>query len=226
MYRRTLLEGLGVATLMTALPGLASGAPVNANGLGQGPFSRLHVYLEKTFLNIDVVSLEIRVDQATADKLEQLVKGRERTTALERTIVSTVLGTSGAYSALKFLRGFTREDFIEGVRVDVGRAYKGKLIERAEYERIFRGMPGWFAFLGERGIEEGDRLFHRGGTDGLRTVFVESGGRTRMDMTQPSKQPTRSLLASFLAPGGELRGPLVQSLFDQPEARKRGAPGA
>jgi hypothetical protein len=223
MNRRALLKGLCAATFATSVPRLTSAAPVDASGLGRGPFSRLYVFLEKTFLDIDVISLEIRVDQNTADKLEQLVKGRQRTTELERAVVSAVLGTSATFSALKFLRGFDRNDFIEGVRADVRRAYVGKLIDRTEYERIHRAMPKWFAFLGERGIEEGDRLFHRGGQEGLRSVFVDNGGDTRMDSTQPGKQPTRSLLASFLAPGGELRGPLVQSLFDQSAARKPAA---
>lgn len=213
--------GSGALTVTVSSPVIA--APVSAEGLGRGPYARLHAFLEKTFLAIDVVSLEIRVDQATADKLEGAVKGRKHTPALERSIVSTVLGTSGAYSALKFLRGFSRDAFIEGVRVDVGRAYKGKLIDREEYLRIYRGMPEWFAFLGDRGIEKGDRLYHRGTRADLRTVFVDNGGRTRLDTKEPGPKPTRSLLASYLAPGGELRGPLVQSLFDQPDSGKPGA---
>lgn len=173
----------------------------------------MRVFLEKTLFRVDVLSLEIRVDQPTADALERAIKGQEHTAVLERKIVAIVLETKAATANLSFLRAFTREDFIAGVRADVKRAYEGKLIDRAEYLRVYRGMPAWFAFLGERGVRAGDWLLHRGGPNGLRTVYTDEEGKILMDRTMPGRAPTRTLLASFLCPGGELREPLVESLF-------------
>ncbi len=213
MRRRALLQGLCGGAAAVVVPGIVIAAPVRTDGLGQGPYSRLHVFLEKTILDIDVLSLEIRVDQATADALGKLVRGQKHSTELERKVVSAVLQTKSAYAGLKFLRDFSRDDFIEGVRAETRRAHEAKLVDRAEYKRVYDNMPKWFAFLGDRGIRAGDWLYNRGDPAGMRTVFVEEGGRQRMDVTVSGQAPIRTLLASYLAPGGDLRGPLVRSLF-------------
>jgi len=97
--------------------------------------------LEKTILNVDVLSLDVHVDQATADKIEGIVKGRDRTPERERAVVSALLDASAAYAELKFLRGLGREDFVKGSLVDLGKAYKAKLIDRSEYDRVNRSCP-------------------------------------------------------------------------------------
>lgn len=196
------------------LPLGAQAAPVGTGGLGRGRYARLRVVLEKTVFQFDVLSLDIRVDQATADRLERMVKGREYSSKLERDVVSTVLEAETVYTAAKFLRGFGRDAFVEGVRVDLGRAYKGELIDREEYLRVHRELPRWFAFLGDRGVRKGDWLYNRGDADGLRTVFVNGDGASLMDLTLPGRAPTRTLVACYLAPGGDLREPLVRSLFE------------
>ncbi|NUP06677.1 MAG: hypothetical protein HOW73_11535 [Polyangiaceae bacterium] len=200
---------------MVALPRLAHAAPpVDMDGLGRGRYARLHVKLEKTIFDVDVAALEIRVDQATADALQRAVKGREYSKKLETEVVSAVLGAENAYSALQFLRGFARDAFIKGIRTDLGRAYQAKLIDKSEYQRVYRGLPGWFGFLGDRGVKKGDNLYHRGKPEGLRSVYIDNEGQKRMDVTMPGHPPTRTLLASYLAPEGDLREPLVRSLFD------------
>ncbi|NUO50185.1 MAG: hypothetical protein HOV80_15130 [Polyangiaceae bacterium] len=192
---------------------MARAVPIDGGGLGTGRYARLHVLLEKTILNVDVLNLDVHVDQATADKIEGIVKGHDRTPERERAVVSAVLGASAAYAELKFLRGFGREDFVKGSLGDLGKAYQAKLIDRSEYDRVNRDFAGWFAFLGDRGVEKGDLLKNRGGASGLRSVFVDNGGKQRMDITTPGRPPMRTLLATYLAPGGELRDPLVGSLF-------------
>ncbi len=199
-------------------------APVRTDGLGQGRYAQLSVFLEKTILEVDVLSLEIRVDQATADTLRKLVRGNKHSDALERRVVSAILQTKSAYAGLKFLRSFSRDDFIEGVRAETRRAHEAKLVDRAEYKRVYDNMPKWFAFLGDRGIRSGDWLYNRGDPEGMRTVFIDEGGRQRMDVTVAGQAPIRTLLASYLAPGGDLRGPLVRSLFEKrPDAASSSA---
>ena len=213
MRRRRVVQTIGGCGLAWALPGVVLAAPDPANELGSGRYATLRVFLEKTVLQIDVLKLEIRVDQATADELERAIRGREYSSDLERKVVAIVLGTGDASSSLNFLRSFSREAFIDGVREDVTRAYEGKLIDRREYQRVYRGLPSWFAFLGERGVKAGDWLLHRGTSAGLRSVFTDDRGNKLMDRTFSGAQPTRTLLASFLAPGGDLREPLARSLF-------------
>lgn len=215
MQRRSMLQAISAGGLVAILPTVARAAPIDGSGLGTGRYARLHVFLEKTILNVDVLNLDVVVDQKTAEKLEGIVKGQERTAERERAVVSAVLDASAAYSELKFLRGIGRDDFVKGSLVDLGRAHKAKLIDRSEYDRVSRAFGGWFAFLGKRGIEKGDLLLNRGGPDGLRTVFVDNEGRQRMDITSPGRLPVRTLLATYLAPGGELRSPLVGSLFER-----------
>ena len=174
----------------------------------------MHVFLEKTIFNFDVLDLEVRFDQPTADALEAVVKGRKYARALEPLVVSIATGATDAYAGLRFLRDFDRDDFVHGIRVDLGRAYQGNLIDQAEYSRVYWGVPSWFSFLGERGIKKDDWLYERGRPSGLRSVFIFRDGSKHMDIQFDGSAPVRTLLATYLAPGGDLRGPLVKSLFD------------
>ena len=63
-------------------------------------------------------------------------------------------------------------------------------------------------------MKRGDHLFERGGSAGLRSVYVDKDGKKQMEMTLDGTSHTKTLLATYLAPGNELREPLVRSLFE------------
>lgn len=194
-------------------PGYAFAAPVSRYGLGRGPYARMRALLEATILSIDVLTIELHFDQKTADRLQEALRGKPYSEELEQRAVGIAVEASDAYCELGFIREFSREDFIEGIRTDLGRAYKAKLIAQSDYVRIRDSLPRWFAFLGDRGIKEGDRLYHRGTPQGFRTVFVDNARKKRLDTTIDGRGVTRTMIATYLAPGGDLREPLVRSLF-------------
>lgn len=213
MLRRAVLGGIVAAAGATLLPRGALAAPVSRAGLGRGAYARMHALLEATFLSIDVLDIELHFDQKTADRLQGALRGKEHTPALERRAVDIAVDASDVYCGLEFIQEFSREDFIEGIRKDLGRALKAKLIDKSEHDRVSLSLPRWFAFLGDRGIKGGDRLYQRGSPKGLHSVFIDDAGKKRLDTMLEGAGATRTMIATYLAPGGDLREPLVRSLF-------------
>jgi hypothetical protein len=205
--------GLLMAISATGLTPRAARAD-GTDGLGVGPYSSMRAVLEKTIFNVDVLDLTVRVDPATATELERIVKGHKYSEQLAEQVVMVALRASDAYASQQFLRDFERDDFVRGVQTEVGRAYDARLIDQNEYSTVYWGFPRWFSFLGKRGVKRGDRLFDRGGSSGLHSVYVDKDGMKQMEMTLDGSSHTKTLLATFLAPGNELREPLVRSLFD------------
>jgi len=212
MTRRDAVELLLAISAAGLAPSIAWAD--GTDGLGVGPYSSMHAILEKTIFNFDVIDLTVRVDQATATELEHIVKGHKYSDRLAVDVVSAALHATNASAAQQFLRDFERDDFVRGVQAEVGRAYDARLIDQNEYSTVYWGFPRWFSFLGKRGVKRGDKLFERGGASGLHSVYVDKDGKTQMEMTLDGTSHTKTLLATYLAPGNELREPLVRSLFD------------
>ena len=211
LQRRSALLALGAG-----LGGLVAGRrDAAAEPLAQDRYGRMAMRLEKTFLQIDVLDLVVIVSQTTADAIAALVRGERYSERLEEEITREVLRTSDAAASVVFLMDVDLDQFIEGARANVKRAFEAGLISREEYERVHRGLPEWYGFLEERGIREGDRLSYRGNRYGLRTLFRDEEGAKLMDMTHYGPEPLGTMLASYYAPGGDFREPLVRSLFDE-----------
>jgi hypothetical protein len=215
MTRRFALELLlSISAVSLGARSARADSPVETDGLGVGPYASMRAVLEKTIFNFDVLDLTVRVDPATATELERIVKGHKYSDRLADQVVAVALRASDALASQKFLRDFEKDDFVRGVQAEVGRAYDARLIDQNEYSTVYWGFPRWFSFLGKRGVKRGDRLFDRGAPTGLHSVYVDKDGKTEMEMTLDGPSHTKTLLATYLAPGNELREPLVRSLFD------------
>ena len=212
MTRRDALELLFLVSATGLAPRVAWAD--GSDGLGVGPYSSMHAVLEKTIFNFDVIDLTVRVDPATATELERVVQGHKYSDHLADQVVNVALRATDAYASQRFLRDFERDDFVRGVQAEVGRAYDARLIDQNEYSTVYWGFPRWFSFLGKRGVRRGDQLFDRGGSTGLHSVYVDKDGTKQMEMTLDGSSHTKTLLATYLAPGNELREPLIRSLFD------------
>jgi len=214
MQRRTALLGLLVLASLPIQAGASPAAPQPAAELGKGRYSRMKMRLEKTVLKIDVLDLEIRVDQDTADALESIVKGKTYSKKLEKEIVDTVLRATDVLAGIRFLRDVTFSQYVEGGQDSARRAYDEKLISQAEYVRVRDGLARWFAPLKKRGIVKGDRFGYRGRPLGLQTLVHDAAGEKLLELSQEGPLPRHTMLASYLAPGSDFREPLVRSLFD------------
>ncbi len=213
MRRRSFLLLSCAAVLAFFDLGAARAESIETQGLGKGRYARMKMRLEKTFLNVDVLDLEIRVDEATAAALESIVKGQKYSKELEQRVVDAVLVTTNAYARIRFLRSVTFSQFVEGGQANAKKAFEAKLISRAEYVRVRDGLARWFAPLKKRGVREGDRFHYRGRSSGLRTIVDDADGKKQIELSQDGAAPLKTMLASYLTPGGDFREPLVRSLF-------------
>jgi hypothetical protein len=202
-----------VAAVLLGGPGLAAPAPLDDDGLGASPYGRMHMLLEKAFLKVDVLDVEIRFAAETAAELRALAEGHQRTAELTGRIAARASRAGDAYVEIRFLRDVGLDEFLAGVRRNLERATRADMLDEENLSRITRDMPRWFAFLAERGIRSGDRLLYRVRPASLRTVYLDRGGEVLLDQTDTGSLPPRALLAGYFAPGSDFVNGLVASLF-------------
>jgi hypothetical protein len=179
-------------------------------GLG-GTYGTLQMLLEKTFLQVDVLELEIRVDPATAAQVEDgmAVNGEN---ANEEAIASTLIAAPQVWARLTFKRDVGVDRLIQEIRNSMRKAVQAGLLDSAGYDTISASLPAWYAPLRERGIRNGDGQYYRIRGDTLRTTFVGRDGVQFFNETATSPTNRRALLTSWFAPGSDFRDELLASL--------------
>ena len=93
-----LVFAIGVATIAQRQGGLPD---LQTASLAQGPYSRMHMLLEKTFLRVDVLTVDVQVDEPTRKRLQQLTSSGDRSDRVEDQIVRAILDADH-----QFLCGF------------------------------------------------------------------------------------------------------------------------
>jgi len=195
--------------LFSVVPGHAQIATDTA-GLG-GMYGTLTMLLEKTFLRVDVLELEIRVDPITAAHVEDglAVNGED---ADEEAIASALIDAPYVWARLTFKRDVGVERLIQEIRNSMRKAVHAGLLDPAGYDAISESLPAWYAPLGDRGIRNGDAQYYRIRGDTLRTTFIGRDGVQFIDETAASPTNRRALLTSWFAPGSDFREELLASL--------------
>jgi hypothetical protein len=221
-----LFVALALGGAAAALPGGLVRAPaaraagaiptMNAPELAQGPFAAMHMLLQKTFLKINVITLEVRLDKAAQGKLAALAQAQGKTYSegLAPQLGQAVMGAGHALIQMEFKRDVPLKRWIGVVRDNLEEARKARLITPAVEKRISDGLPEWFAALKDRGYEKGDRLFYVVSPDSLRTVAASAGGQILLERLDKDKEARDVVLATYFAPGSEFREPLLRSLFE------------
>jgi hypothetical protein len=179
-------------------------------GLG-GRYGTLQMLLEKTFLQVDVLELEIRVDPETAAQVEDgmAVNGEN---ADEEAILSALIAAPRVWARLTFKRDIGVDRLIREIRNSMRKAVQAGLLDPAGYDTISASLPEWYASLRERGVRNGDGQYYRIRGDTLRTTFVGRDGEQFIDETATSPVNRRALLTSWFAPGSDFRDKLLASL--------------
>ena len=204
------------ALVATALAGRTAGAqepPLDADDLGRSRFGRMHMLLEKTFLNVDVLTVEIRFAPDTAEALRALAERQAPGAELTERIAARAFRAEDAYVEIRFKRDVGLDEFVAAVRKNLERARRANMIDEESYQSVSRNLPRWFAFLEKDGIKSGDRLLYRARPSSMRTVFVDRDRRVRLDQTDSGTAPRLALLGGYFAPGSDFRNGLVASLF-------------
>jgi hypothetical protein len=185
----------------------------NASDLASGPYSRMHMLLERTFLAIDVLTVDLRFDAPTQQRFRGIVADRAYSDRLAAEVVEAALRPNHIALAIEFQRNVSLDRWIEGVRDGLDKALAAGLIQAENHRRVTGGMRQWFQGIASRGFRRGDQVRYRGAPDSLRTVLVTTGGEVLLDQTDRGEGPRVALLAGFLAPGTDFREPLVRSLL-------------
>lgn len=185
--------------------------------LPDGPFSTMHMLLEKTIFSVDVLTLDVRVDPATAAEIGRALAGAEEPDEeTESAVARAALEADELVGRIEFQRGVSLGQFLDAVDDDMRKAVDVGWLEPAAYRSVRDGLPKWFSFVGERGgIRDGDRLSYYVRGDTLRTVFSTPDGEILLDQTDVGRQHVVALVGAWFAPGSSFREKLVESLFDR-----------
>lgn len=186
---------------------------LNSPELAQGPYSSMHMLLEKTFLNVDVLTVDVRVGKAAQKQFTDLAKGKSYSDALGKQIADVAIKTDDAIVQLKFAREVSLDQWMDAVRENLQQAKDAGLITAKVQQKVSQGLPTWFAALKDRGYKTGDRVLYRVRPDSLRTVMVATDGKVLVDRFDKEQDAPRVVMASYFAPGSDFRELLLKSLF-------------
>lgn len=208
MQHLVLLGTAGVSSWLAA-PDLPAQVPPDAC------CSRFDYVLEKTFLKIDAVRLELNILNGTPARVTELIDGSTRDDELEDSVAAVYLSTDGADLRMTFLVSFDLERFLDGNRDSLNGLAEAGIISGDDAERLYLENERRFAILEESGMKEGDRLEHELRGDSITTRFIDASGVTRIDELRVGPERRAALLGSFFGPESEFRDGLLDQVFER-----------
>ena len=212
---RSLLFAAGLAASLFVGSILYAAPPPSLNSaeLASGPYSSMHMLLEKTFLNVDVLTVDVRFGKKVHPELVKLAKGKQYSEALGNQVANVAIKADDAVVQLKFVRDVSLDQWIDAVRENLQQARDAGLITAAVQQKVSNGLPQWFSAIKERGYLSNDRVLYRVQADKLRTVVVAANGKVLVDRTDGGRDAPHVVMASYFAPKSDFRELLVKSLF-------------
>lgn len=207
----TCLSLLLVAAVTPAATNLPS---LDGPGLAKGPYSSMHMLLQKTILKVNVATIDVRVDPKTQGRFTELARGKSYSDDLGHQLALAAIGASRAVVQMQFKRDISLDRWMGVVRDNLEQARKAGLITAEVEKRVGGSLPDWFGALRERGYEKGDRLIYAVMPEGVRSVVVSTGGQVLVDRMDADRGAPRVVLGSYFATGSEFREPLLRSLFE------------
>ena len=215
---RVLFAVAGVGILVASRSGtsMAEGPlpSLDSSELAQGPYSYMHMLLQKTILRINVATIEVRVDKQAQTRFAGLARGQAYSDALEQQLAHVAIGAERAVVQMRFKRDVSLDRWMGVVRENLEQARKAGLIDVGLERRVSQGLPEWFAPLRERGYQKSDRLVYAVSADSLRTLVISVAGQVLVDRLEREQGTRRVVLASYFAPGSDFREPLLRSLVE------------
>lgn len=193
---------------------LAQGTPgTSRQQVGQGPYSHMHMLLEKSFLGFDVALVDVWVGPETRDRLRSLAQGRSYSKELADRIASEMIDSKNALVQLEYKRDVSLSQFLDGARRSQQRAVDAGILDAGAVSRSQARIQQAFGDLKDRGFRTGDRLIYRATGSSLRTMVIASNGKVLVDRKTTEPEARRAMLAGYFAPGTDFREPLIKSLF-------------
>lgn len=214
---RRLLSAVLLASCLL-LPGSLSAQdrrpPVDTARLSASPWARMEMLLEKSFLDIDVLSLRLRFGAETASRLRELAAGGGDPAAgsTADSLAGAALRSRSVWARVEYHRGFSYRRFVSGTRRNLSGLPRTPVADAATLRRISKRLPDWHGYLAGRGVRSGDVLHVRIRGDTVRTVYIGTDGATVADTTVTDELLRLSVLGRYFSPGSDFRNPLLESL--------------
>lgn len=207
-----------IVVAFTGAPLRGQSAPVDTTDLGTGPYARMHMLLEKTLFKVDVLTLDVRFGLRETSRIEALLGDGKGTAGelLRDSVASVALDARDVWALIEFQRNVGLDQFLDGITDNLRQATKAGVITVQNYRSISTDLPRWYAFLEQRGIHRGDRMYYRIRNDSLHTVYLGSDGETLLDQIDVGPERRLSVLGGYFAPGSVFRDKLVDSLLSDP----------
>jgi hypothetical protein len=187
---------------------------LESQGLGHGAYGRMHVRVQKTFLKINVATLDIQFGPRTRDHFAAVAKGQQYSEQLAEQIARIAQSSDDALIRLRFERNIPYSRWIDDVRNTLKLSHKAGVVDERSYERAKAELPRLFSVVEARGFRKGDQLLWRVRPSSLRIVLLSSQNAVLLDHTADGTAPARMVLAGYFSPGIDCREALIRSLLE------------
>jgi hypothetical protein len=168
--------------------------------------------LEKTVFDVNVLTLEVKLDPKTAGRMEKVVADNAASKTLADEVTRVVLTCDQAWVRMTFHRGASQKQFLNGILGNMKKALAAGIISKDHYESTAEDLPKWYEFLADRGVKKGDRVLYWIHDDRLETAYRGVEGKVYLDMDEVDPHARAGVLGAFFAPGSDFRKGLVRSL--------------
>ena len=183
--------------------------------LATGPYSSMRMCLERTVLNVNVMSVRVRFDVPAQRQIGALASGRQYSDSLAARIAQAAVHADEAQAVLGFQREVELEAFLVSLSRGVREATKIGWISPATAAKLRGNLSDWFGPLRGRDFQEGERLVFLGVGSRLTMTLVDRRGKRVTHRSAEFQNATTGMLAFFYVPGSGLREPLIRSLFSR-----------
>lgn len=175
----------------------------------------MQMLLERTFLKVNVIYLEVFVEPSGAEKIGMLIEGKEKySNELAEALSSAVIETPSVFVRMEFLRNVSQKQFFAGIEKNMKKTMKAGWIDEAYIEETLANLPKWYGFMEERGIKKGDRMVYWVHGDTLDSSYHGVEGEVLLDRNQTGPMRRYGVLGSYFAPKSDFRKKLVKSLVE------------
>ena len=170
--------------------------------------------LEKTFLKVDVLTLDVYVDPATAQRITKIIQDQEYSDDLAAMVGLTVISAPQAFVRMEFQRSVKMGQFLDGIKKNLDRALAAEFISREHREEVVAKLPEWYAFLAERRVQDGDVVIYQIRGNTMQAIYYGVEGDILLDLTLEGEKHRYGVLGAYFAPDSDFRKPLVRSILN------------
>lgn len=215
--------GPGGALRLPVLAALASlilgaGGPAALNG--QQPATvpsrdccrELRYLYEATILQIDVMRLQVRVDEATAAAAETAARRAPRSSRLEHEVARHYLAAREATLDMEFLYGVSGETFLEHTLKALRELVADGTVTRAGADTLARELNERFGFLVDAKVRPGDQLRYELVADTVLTTYRRGDAVLKAERAT-GRRHRDYILGSYFAPSSDFRRGLLDQVF-------------